>query len=479
MRRNRPWATYEQQVFDLFKAHSPKAEVRQNVRVRGQFSKRTRQIDILIVENTPAGQIRTVIDTKLFKRKVNVKSVDALAGFIEDVDAHRGMLITNKGYSPAALRRAYYGPSDLELDILSFSELERFQSFVAIPYVGDKAFLIRAPLGWVVDAARPEGLLAIMYQRGLDASAARAKKEFLYVQYWDRKVDPLTAAQLDELQVERMKVLLGPVTVSHRPTVHRDDAGTRLRIADVKRYRCLEATGFLEFKDVIFFAVLLTPIETQGPNIRRLESVMQQALRIELRRDNTLLIAKARQALSESPIDSERTRLLREIGHWYRDMNQLDEARHALEESLSLAASGHEKYWTAKELLPVLSELGDKGASLTLTSRLLRLDPRNPTVFNDAISTGRHHISRAEMLGLIEALKKERPEDELVQGNCDYYAGILLADVEPARARERLLAARRIFRRTRGTKDQVFSALRIMLQQCGSVQTERQPDGNM
>lgn len=469
MRRNRPWASYEQKVFELFKDHFPKAEVQKNVRVRGRFSKRSRQIDILVSQNTPAGQLRTVIDTKLFKRKVNVKAVDGLAGFIEDVGAHRGMLITDKGYSLAALRRAYYGPSNLELDIINFSELQRFQGFTAIPYVGNNAFLVRAPLGWVVDVSRPEGLLAIMYQRGLDARTARAKREFLYIQYWDRKADPFTAAQLDELQVERMKVLLGPLTVSHKPTVHRNDAGTRLRIADVKRYRCLEVTGFLEFSDVILFAVLLTPIETQGPNIRRLESVMQQALRIELRRDNTRLIEKALQALGEHPSDSERTRLLREIGHWYRDMDRLDEARHALEESLSVAASSHEKYWAAKELLAVLSKLGDKAASLKLTSQLLRFDPQNPTVFNDAIGIGRHHVSRSEMLALIEALKKERPEDQLVQGNCDYYAGILLADVEPARARELFLAARRIFRRTRGTKDQVFSALRIMLQQCGAV----------
>jgi hypothetical protein len=78
------WTAYEQQVFDLFREHFPKAVVRKNVMVRGRFSKRMRQIDILVTEITPVGQLKTVVDTKYFKRKVDVKAVDSLAGFVDD-----------------------------------------------------------------------------------------------------------------------------------------------------------------------------------------------------------------------------------------------------------------------------------------------------------------------------------------------------------------------------------------------------------
>ena len=115
-----------------------------------RFSKRKRQIDILITENTPVGKLKTVVDAKCFRRKVDVKAIDGLAGFVEDVGAQKGMLITNLGYTKAALKRAYYGPSDLELDILNFSSLQSLQAFVAIPYAGENSFLVRAPFGWVI-----------------------------------------------------------------------------------------------------------------------------------------------------------------------------------------------------------------------------------------------------------------------------------------------------------------------------------------
>jgi PAS domain S-box-containing protein len=167
------------------------------------------------------------------------------------------------------------------------------------------------------------------------AQSAMKKKEILCVNFSNRDTDSITAAELDERQVGSMR-LNGPVVVSHRATVQRSDAVTRLRIAEVQRYKCLEVTGFLEFDDVIFFAVLLTPRETQRSNIRRLESVLRQAEPIKLKRDNTALIMKIQEQLKEAPPASARARLLRDLGHWYRDMGQFNDARQPLEESLSL-----------------------------------------------------------------------------------------------------------------------------------------------
>lgn len=170
------WATYEEQVFELFKEHFPAAEIERNVRVRGRFSKRKRQIDILISEQTPAGPLKTVVETKYLTRKIDVKSVDGLAGFVEDVGAERGVLVANSDYTKAGLRRAFYGPSNRELDILNFSELQQFQGFGAIPYADKHAFHVPAPFGWVIDATQDKGYLACMYRRGLDAETAKKKR---------------------------------------------------------------------------------------------------------------------------------------------------------------------------------------------------------------------------------------------------------------------------------------------------------------
>ena len=236
------WRDYEEQVYRLLKVHLPYARLRKNVKIRGRYSGRKRQIDILISEPTGQGRVRTVVDAKHFSRKVDVKAVDSLAGFVDDVGADGGMLVTGKGYSKAALRRAFYGHSDLELDVLNFDELKRLQGFVAIPYAGDLGLLIPAPLGWIIDAKREKGRLASLYQRGLDAPGAVNKKELIYINCWDKRLDPLSVSELDELQVEALRST-GPVTVEYVDPIRYSDRLSQLRVADVETNGYLEVAG--------------------------------------------------------------------------------------------------------------------------------------------------------------------------------------------------------------------------------------------
>ncbi len=458
--RKQQWATYEQQVFELFKEYFPRATVQRNVHEMGRFSKRKRQIDVLLIEETPAGILKTIVDTKFFKRKVDVKAVDALAGFVEDVGAQRGVLITSMGYTRAALRRAFYGPSNLELDVLNFSELQSFQGFTAIPYSGDKAFLVAAPFGWVIDASRSEGRLANLYQRGLDVESAVAKKEFLYINLWHRDSEPLTMEELDDQQVARIR-RFSRVNVTHRPTIERSDARSRLRIADAAKYGCLEVTGFLEFDDVIFLAILLTPIETQSPNIRRLESVLQQATPVELKRDNRGLINNLRNQLKSVSEAGERAVLVRKMAYWYKDMGQFSDARDLLESSLSIDPDN--AYWSIRELVPVLQKLGDGDRAKELLSILLRLDPHNPTVFNDCINLAAGWIFRSDVLEIINKLREERRDDPMTQANCDFYSANVLVSDDPASARRLFLTARRQFIPLLPAKHHVFRTIREVL----------------
>ena len=381
-RRHPPWQSYEQKVFALFKEHYPNARVRKNVHLKGRFSKRARQVDILLSETTPAGVVKTVIDTKCFKRKVDVKVVDGFAGFVEDLRAQRGILITGRGFTAAALRRAFNSPRDIELDVLNFSELRRFQGFGAIPYAGSHGFLIPAPLAWVIDGTRGHGCLASLYQRGLSWEDAAKKKELIYINCWNLEGNNLTAQDLDKLQVANLE-RMGRVSVKRVPTVQRLDAPTRLRIADVASYGCLEVTGFVEFKDVIFFAVLLTPKETQRSNIRRLESVMRQAQPIKIRCNHDARIAELRQQLGETPGRGEQALLLRQLARFFIEMGRFEDARRLLEDAIRLDPSN--TYWAIKELLPVLAKLADTSRAREVLAVLLRLEPRNPTVFSDCL----------------------------------------------------------------------------------------------
>jgi|ERR1022692_569998 hypothetical protein len=96
-------------------------------------------------------------------------------------------------------------------------------------------------------------------------------------------------------------------------------------------------------------------------------------------------------------------------------------------------------------------------------NHLLRLDPGNPTVFNDCFKFAAGWIERSDMLNMIESLKAEHPNDEMVRANCDFYSGNLLMPDDPESARRRFIAARKIFRRTLPQKHQVFRALRLIL----------------
>ncbi len=457
------WAAYEQEVFGCFREHFPHADIQKNVHLKGRYSKRMRQIDVLITEQTPAGTVRIVVDAKRHNRKLDVKAVEEFEGFLNDIGIDKGLLISNKGYSRSALKRAFYCPCALELDILDFSELKSWQAFGALPYVGDRAFLVAAPFGWVVDISQRDNSLCTMFRRGIDGETAIREKEFLYVNFWMRRgKNSLTAAALDRLQVEKMKALGLSVEVTRRATVKRKDAKVHLRYVAVKQWNRLEVTGFLEFEDVIFFAVLLTPFEKQNQNIRRLEHLLQTAVAIQLIRDNSALIHSLEVRLAEAKSNKERAELLLDIGHWYRDSKQLLQARQYVEQSVSLDAS----YLSIKELLYVLLGIGDSAPIPDLLKKLLLLDLSNPTVYNDALNFAHGARLEKKLIALLQSIAADQDCDALGRANCLYYAAQLIGPSDLDAAKAALISAREIFRNVFPPEHEVFKAIRFSLKQC-------------
>ena len=451
------WSSYEQEVFDCFKSYYPDADIKKDIHIRGRYSKRMRQIDILITEKAPSGPIQIVIDAKLYNRKVNVKTVEEFEGFLNDIGVDKGLLISNKGYSRSALRRAYYCPRNLELDVLDFSELKQWQAFGAIPYVGNNAFLVPAPFGWVVDVTHNRAFLCTMFRRGIDAVTACKSREFLYINCWNRIKDPFTAKELDGFQVKQKRLDGLVLKVSHRATVKRNDAVTSLRCLYVKQYKCLEVTGFIEFKDTIFFAVLLTSIEKQKQNIRRLEHVLQSVIPVQLKKDNTALIAGLKDKLATAGSDEEKAGLLHSIGHWYRDMNKLSEAREHLEASVSLFPT----YPGIKELLCLQNDNTEQ--VMGLICKLLQLDLDNPTVYNDALNTAHAHHLEMDLIKLLKQLADTQPSESIARANCLYYGSQLLGRKDAAQSKKDLLLANDILKKLLPAEHAAFKAIQVSL----------------
>lgn len=277
------WKQYEKEIHELFASEYPEAQISHNASVDGALSKVSRQIDVLIEDYVAGNRIRIVVDGKYYSEKIDVKQVDEFIGMLQDVRAHKGLLITSKGYTPAAINRAYNDSIDVEVDILNFEELKQFQGHGAIPYSGNHGVLLGSPFGWVIDATRREGIVASLYQRGLSLEKAAERKEWMYINFWDKLKDSQKLDDLLRIQEANIKEMDSNASIKYLPTIKRDDAEVRLRVAEVTHYPTAEYTGFVSFDDFIFFCVMFTPVELSKMNVRKLENIIRTVRPIKIK----------------------------------------------------------------------------------------------------------------------------------------------------------------------------------------------------
>lgn len=280
------WQKYEKEIYEHFISQYPNAEITLDARKIGLYSKVERQIDILVEQYIAGNRLSIALDGKYYNKKVDVKAVESFIGMLEDIGVHKGLLISNKGFTEGAYNRAHFGPSDIELDILNFSELQKFQAYGAFPYSGNNAVMLSAPFGWIIDGFKSHDWLASIYQQGLTLDQAMQNKEYMYVQFWDRKKENHTLDDLLNLQEEIFKETDPDAKIEYRPTIKRKDANTVLRVTHIKNDPTAEYTGFIEFPDFIFFCVMLTPENKSKKNIRKLENILETVLPIYVKNNN-------------------------------------------------------------------------------------------------------------------------------------------------------------------------------------------------
>src|SRR4029077_18772710 len=121
------WQQYEQEITDSFRSQYPDAKITHNAKIVGRFSKVERQIDLLVEEQVADFPFRIAIDAKHHAKRIDVNDVEQFLGLPGDVAVDVGVMISPEGYSQAAINRAHYDNSRLELDILNFKELNFYQ----------------------------------------------------------------------------------------------------------------------------------------------------------------------------------------------------------------------------------------------------------------------------------------------------------------------------------------------------------------
>jgi hypothetical protein len=107
------WKEYEEEVFQKFRSKYPEHAIHYDKKRRGRYSDVLRQIDILVEANVVDMDLVEIFDCKYFGERVDVREVDLIYGFIDDVGADFGGLVTAEGFTQGARNRSEDANIDL------------------------------------------------------------------------------------------------------------------------------------------------------------------------------------------------------------------------------------------------------------------------------------------------------------------------------------------------------------------------------
>jgi hypothetical protein len=124
------WKQYEDYVYEKFRTKYPEHSVEKNLRVIGKITNQSRQIDIAIRGNFVGHPLFVAVDCKYYSEKVDVKDIESFIGMLSDIRADFGILVTNRGYTQAALKQA--DASHIKLDIVEVDEIENYEIDIEI-----------------------------------------------------------------------------------------------------------------------------------------------------------------------------------------------------------------------------------------------------------------------------------------------------------------------------------------------------------
>lgn len=272
------WKEYEIYITKHFQRMFPDTSIQHNVLRDGLLSKTKRQIDILIEGKIAGFDLRIIVDCKFFNKKVDVKDVESFLSFLQDLKASKGILITNNGYTEAAYNRATNDTQDIELRIINFDDLDKWQGFIAIPYSKSHCAIISAPDGWVVDASGMGAHPAIFYPAGLTKEEAFKAEGFIYLGFSHK--DKQWPDLPDLLEKQKAALTYDHPKIEYIGTITRDDCNTLMRVIDAKEMgNSIEYTLFLDFTGVILYMTLLSPRAKEHEYVKKLEWIAQKLIK--------------------------------------------------------------------------------------------------------------------------------------------------------------------------------------------------------
>lgn len=119
------WEQYEQQIFEKFSSKYNNCSFIKNHSIKGIYSNVDRQIDVAIKGSIAGCEQFGIIECKCYNKKIDVHIIDGLIGFMQDVNASFGLIITTCGFSEAAKNRAKN--QHIHLDTVELDNLESYE----------------------------------------------------------------------------------------------------------------------------------------------------------------------------------------------------------------------------------------------------------------------------------------------------------------------------------------------------------------
>ncbi|MCQ2295775.1 MAG: restriction endonuclease [Bacteroidales bacterium] len=268
------WKDYENEVYqECLRIYGD--SVQRNIHIKGRYSGRERQIDVFVPGCIVDGvTTQIIIDAKHYSSKVDIKIVESFISMVNDIGGGKGIIISDKGFTKSAIRRAHNGPEGIEVDILSLSELGSFQASGAIPFSGSHGFVVNAPFGWIIDATRHEGYIASLYRRGCrNLIEAAQEKEFMYINIWDKNCEISSISDLLSWQEKYISAYYSDCSI-----VIQNTKDLTIRFLRCSKIPTVEITVYREFKNCILFGVLYCPDEMVQRDLRKVSYLMKTAL---------------------------------------------------------------------------------------------------------------------------------------------------------------------------------------------------------
>lgn len=133
-KKNKPeWKSYEELIYKIYKELEPIADIRLDDAIPGVESNTNRQIDISIRTQIATHQILMIVQAKHYKKRADVNIVGEFASVIRDVQASKGILICNAGFT----RKAKEYAARLKIDLLSAHDAsnKNWQTEIQIPVI--------------------------------------------------------------------------------------------------------------------------------------------------------------------------------------------------------------------------------------------------------------------------------------------------------------------------------------------------------